>query len=146
MRTRTSASALQIRRDQSLRGLGSRIYGARSTSGGCEAFLEFRFDERPVDKTRRPKLPRAWRFDLAVPECRVWQKLHPHMSTETIKLAIEVDGYGAGHQSSKSMREDLEKYVEAFAQGWVVMRVSWKQVMDGTVDDALRRRGVRVGR
>lgn len=56
---------------------------------------------------------REWRFDFALPLCRV---------------AIEVEGgmYAAGggrHFSPEGILRDLEKYNEAAASGWLVIRV-----------------------
>jgi hypothetical protein len=58
-------------------------------------------------------------------------------------IAIEIEGYGR-HQSMKGFTADLEKYSEAFAQGWTVLRVSRAMIADGTALDVLARRGVRV--
>lgn len=51
---------------------------------------------------------RKWRFDVAFPSQR---------------LAIEFDGMGFGHQSTKGIRLNHEKQNEAVAMGWRVMRI-----------------------
>jgi hypothetical protein len=100
-------------------------------AGGNTVYEEYQFDVREADKHARPKIPRAWRFDIAI-----MRELHP--------IAIEIEGYGHGHQGIKYMREDLEKYLEAFAQGWIVVRVSWAMIADGRAVDALWRYGVKL--
>lgn len=71
---------------------------------------------------------RQWRFDCA------------HTA---LMLAIEVEGmkvagseHGGGHRSVKGFREDIEKYGEAFALGWTVLRATTEDVRKGR---ALRR-------
>ena len=64
---------------------------------------------------------RKWRFDLA----------HP-----TRKLAVEIEGLGpqgsAGrHQRIAGFMGDLDKYAEAWAMGWRVLRVSGRHVQSG---------------
>ena len=49
---------------------------------------------------------RAWRMDFAWPE---------------IKLAIEVNGAGFGHQSISGQRRDMEKTNAAIEHGWRVL-------------------------
>lgn len=54
---------------------------------------------------------RAWRFDFAIPECRV---------------AVEVEGgvfNGGRHIRPDGFLRDMEKYNEAAAAGWLVLRV-----------------------
>ena len=73
---------------------------------------------------------RRWRFDLALPQ-------------ESPPLAIEIEGFGR-HQSMGGFVKDIEKYGEAFALGWNVLRVTRAMIADGTALDVLARRGVRV--
>ena len=66
---------------------------------GCRVVAEYRF--HPT---------REWRFDFAVPAARV---------------AIEVEGgiwNGGRHFREEGWRRDLEKYNEAAACGWLVIR------------------------
>ena len=72
---------------------------------------------------------RRWLFDLTLPEHRI---------------AIEIEGMNGRHQSMAGFRRDLEKYGEAFAMGWDVLRVSRQMVADGTALELLARRGVEV--
>ena len=102
---------------------------------------ELRFDEREPDPTQEPPIPRKWRFDVALPCCRLAYMAGGVYRIENI--AIEIEGYGR-HQSMKGFTADLEKYAEAFAQGWTVLRVSRAMIADGTALDVLARRGVRV--
>lgn len=82
---------------------------------------------------------RKWRFDWAWPEQRV---------------ALEVEGgiYGkgepcskcgqrevAGHRSIKDMKRDLEKYSEAAAHGWRIVRITPEQLYDASTLDLLGR-------
>jgi hypothetical protein len=102
---------------------------------------ELRFDEREPDPTQEPPIPRKWRFDVALPCWRLAYMAGVVYRIENI--AIEIEGYGR-HQSMKGFTADLEKYAEAFAQGWTVLRVSRAMIADGTALDVLARRGVRV--
>lgn len=76
---------------------------------------------------------RLWRFDIAFPE---------------LKLAIEVEGglYVQGrHSRGAGAEADMDKYGEAFALGWSVLRVSPRKVKSGAavmwVERAIRDRG-----
>lgn len=64
---------------------------------------------------------RKWRFDFA----------HPDR-----KLAVEVEGFGAGgmagrHQRFMGFNQDAEKYAEAVIAGWRVIRCTTQQVRNG---------------
>src|SRR5690606_18901447 len=56
---------------------------------------------------------RAWRFDLAWP---------------SVKIAIEFDGMGYGHQAINRLRQNYEKQNEAAALGWRVLRFESRQL------------------
>lgn len=74
---------------------------------------EYRFD----DGTGRPrgnKPPRRWLFDLAFPEYKV--------AVEVEGGAFMRDGKGGRHNSGVGFLDDMEKYNEATAQGWRVLR------------------------
>lgn len=63
---------------------------------------------------------RRWRFDFAWPDR---------------KVALEVEGgvfIQGRHSRGVGMVKDMEKYGEAAVQGWRVLRVTPKQVIDGT--------------
>ncbi len=51
--------------------------------------------------------PRRWKFDFAI---------------TTHRVAIELEGYGPGHLGRKGYRLNCEKYNEAAARGWRVLR------------------------
>ena len=105
---------------------------------------ELRFDQREADTTQEPAVPRKWRFDVALPDCRIWNAPHhPNMSKRSENIAVEIEGFGR-HQSMQGFTADLAKYAEAFAQNWTVLRVSRAMIADGTALDVLARRGVRV--
>ena len=99
---------------------------------------ELRFDGRDPDPSQEPPIPRKWRFDVALPYCR------NYMNGQYENIAIEIEGYGR-HQSMQGFTADLEKYAEAFAQNWTVLRVSRAMIADGTALDVLARRGISVG-
>jgi len=106
---------------------------------------EVRFDARPADKKARPKIPRAWRFDVALPECCIWNvPLHPNTSQRRASIAIEVEGLGGRHQTMGGFVNDLLKYQEAFAQNWNVVRFTRRQIGNGEAMKVLERAGVRV--
>lgn len=102
---------------------------------------ELRFDVRPADPTQEPRIPRLWRFDVALPYCEVRLGVRP---TRYEMIAVEIEGMGGRHQTMKGFRSDVEKYAEGFAQGWTILRVTRRMIADGTALDALARRGVTV--
>ena len=62
---------------------------------------------------------RQWRFDFAWP---------------AQKVAVEVEGgtWIAGrHNTGTGMENDCEKYAEAMCLGWIVLRVTTRQVRQG---------------
>lgn len=83
-------------------------------SVGLDSRYEFRF--HPT---------RKWRFDVA------WPK---------VKVALEVEGgawqYGR-HNRAASFLKDMEKYNEAAAMGWVVLRCPWEWVEEGQIKKQL---------
>ncbi len=71
--------------------------------------------------------PRKWRFDLALPDRLV---------------AMEIEGgsaVGGRHVRVAGFRLDIEKYGEAFARGWNVLRVTPQMVKNGRALDLLLR-------
>lgn len=71
---------------------------------------------------------RRWRFDWAFPD-----RL----------LAVEQEGgiwIGGRHSRGKGFQADLDKYGEAFAMGWVVVRATPQMVANGTVAQWIERR------
>lgn len=52
---------------------------------------------------------RKWRFDFAWP---------------AIKVAVEIQGFGGGHQSIAGLARDAEKIRDAMANGWIVIPVT----------------------
>lgn len=103
---------------------------------------ELRFDMRPKDSHARPKVPRLWRWDVALPFCLTSEKQHGIFVVK--KIGIEIQGFGQGHQGTRDMKDDIEKNAEAFAQGWWVLYVTWAMIADGAALDTLARAGVRV--
>lgn len=80
-------------------------------------------------------LERRWRFDAAL-----WVE-----TTRVEKWALEVEGLGGSkgsegrHRSIGGFLKDMEKYNEAALAGFRILRVTWKQVEDGTCLSLLRR-------
>ena len=67
---------------------------------------------------------RQWRFDFAWP---------------TVKVAVEIDGFGLGHQASHRLAENHQKQNAAVHQGWKVLRFTTrclgsKQKVEDAVD------------
>ena len=56
---------------------------------------------------------RGWAFDHAWPSCMV---------------AVEIDGFGYGHQAQQCMAEDNEKANAAIELGWKVLRYNSRQL------------------
>ena len=99
-------------------------------AAGNHVFEEHRFDAK-----------RRWRFDIAL--------YNPDPLTLGFrfeKVAIEIEGLGGRHQTIGGFTKDLEKYAEAFAQGWNVLRVSWEMIGSGKALSVLAKAGVRVNR
>ena len=71
---------------------------------GGDPIQEFEFDA--VDG-------RKWRFDFAWPE---------------LMVAVEIDGFGFGHQAMQAMERDNEKQNAAVQQGWWVLRYNSRQL------------------
>lgn len=71
-----------------------------------EAWSEACQDLPPVRECRFHPT-RRWRFDLAWPD---------------LKVAVEVDGIGFGHQSIAGRKADNEKQNHAVLDGWSVFR------------------------
>jgi len=68
---------------------------------------------------------RKWAFDFAWP---------------ALKLAAECDGgtYSGGrHTTGTGFERDAEKYAAATVQGWVVLRLTQKQITSGAALDSL---------
>jgi hypothetical protein len=79
---------------------------------------EYQFDEHGV---------RRWRFDFAFTEERV---------------AVEVEGgvwTNGRHTRGSGFVKDLEKYSEAAAQGWLLIRVTPKELCAASTLDRVRR-------
>ena len=65
---------------------------------------------------------RKWRFDFA---------------NVALKIAVEIEGFAPGgragrHQRVAGFTADTEKYAEAAIAGWRLIRVTTRQVRDGT--------------
>lgn len=82
-----------------------------------------------VEEEFRFAADRRWRVDLYLPDHGIF---------------VEIEGLNGRHQSMAGFRADLEKYGEAFARGYDVLRVSRAMVADGTALELLARRGVNV--
>ena len=69
---------------------------------GGQPQLEYEFHE-----------DRDWRFDYAWPELRV---------------AVEIDGFGYGHQAQQHLANQNEKQNAALLAGWIVLRYNSRQL------------------
>jgi hypothetical protein len=80
-------------------------------------------------------IDRKWRFDFAWPE---------------LMVAVECEGLSKGksrHLTIKGFIDDCEKYAEATARGWLVLRVTRDQIRDLSAMRWLQRAiGIRQGR
>ena len=85
---------------------------------GHDAQVEYRF--HPT---------RKWRFDLALPK---------------LKIALEVEGLNGRHQYTGGFLKDMEKYNEAAILGWVVVRVTHREMRSGDALVLLERVGVKL--
>ncbi len=66
-----------------------------------------------VEKEVEFDAKRKWRFDFAWPSKRV---------------AVEIDGFGYGHQAQQQMAADNEKANRAAELGWVIFRYNSRQL------------------
>lgn len=66
---------------------------------------------------------RQWRFDFAFLD---------------IKIAIEIQGIGRGHQSIPSMMNDYSKHNEALRYGWITIYLMGYQLTPETIDDTIK--------
>lgn len=65
------------------------------------------FDQSDLQTEYRFHPTRRWRFDVAFPSLRV---------------AVECDGHGFGHQSIGGRKADHEKANAAAESGWIILR------------------------
>lgn len=65
---------------------------------------------------------RKWRFDIAFP---------------TMKLGIELDGFGYGHQSVVQRKRDNEKSNEAVVLGWKILRFCVDDLKPGKIETTI---------
>ena len=80
---------------------------------GAQPTLEHQFDDQ-----------RGWRFDFAWP---------------SLRIAVEIDGFGYGHQAQQHMAADNEKANAAVAKGWRVLRYNSRQLgSHGATEEAVR--------
>jgi hypothetical protein len=108
-------------------------------AAGHKVFEEYAFDQRPKHERRK------WRFDIAIPQCEI---VMGRSGTATFSreaaIALEIEGIGWGHLGVKAFRDNIQKYLEAFAQGWSVVRVTWREIGNGEALAALSKFGVSV--
>lgn len=84
-----------------------------------ELALQLRVFRLPAEREFRFHPSRKWRFDFAFP---------------ARKLAIEVEGgtwVSGRHTRGEGFELDCEKYAEAAALGWRVIRVTGRHIRDG---------------
>ena len=68
---------------------------------------------RWVDEEHRFDAVRRWRFDFAWPD---------------LAVAVEIDGFGFGHQAQQGMAADNDKQNAAVVSGWRVFRFNSRQL------------------
>lgn len=78
---------------------------------GSDIATEYAFDEE-----------RKWKFDIAFP---------------SLKVAVEIDGFGYGHQSIVGRSQDNIKQNAAIEQGWVVLRYTTAEFSSVKVVDMM---------
>lgn len=67
---------------------------------------------------------RKWAFDFTWPE---------------LKVAVEIDGFGYGHQAQQCLAQDNEKQNAAIELGWTVLRYNSRQLgSHGSTEEAVR--------
>jgi hypothetical protein len=86
---------------------------------------------------------RRWRFDVALPSCKFIHAIVRH-DWAAQPVAIEIEGMNGRHQRMAGFKGDIEKYAEAFAMGWNVLRVTREMIANGEALDVLARAGVNV--
>ena len=89
--------------------------------------------------------PRRWKFDFCWPDPWVIDVFEWPLAWPIRGVAMEVEGgvFIAGrHSRGAGMVKDMEKYNTATLQGWRVLRVTPKQIADGSaltlVEKAIR--------
>ena len=85
----------------------------------AEDELEFQLKAARVDGWEREYRfhdKRRWRFDFAWP---------------AQMLACEIEGFNGRHQTTKGVRQDIEKYQAANRLGWSIYRTSAQLVKNG---------------
>jgi very-short-patch-repair endonuclease len=65
---------------------------------------------------------RRWRFDIAFP---------------SLKVAVELDGFGFGHQSKGQRRKDNEKSNAAAELGWTLLRYTSAELVRSRIADTV---------
>ncbi len=96
------------------------VFGAATSSGKAKPFskckpahkflikwAEFGFDGSDITQELEFAEGRKWRFDFAWP---------------SLKVAVEIDGFGFGHQAQQCIANQNEKANAAIELGWVVLR------------------------
>lgn len=73
---------------------------------------------------------RRWRFDFAWPEQKVAVEVEGGTWSVTDARGRQV-GIGGRHVRGVGFENDCEKYAEALCLGWVVIRVTSRQVREG---------------
>lgn len=66
---------------------------------------------------------RLWRFDFCWPP---------------LKVALEIQGYGPGHTSRKSMYNDANKHNTASALGWSLIYLTGEHLKDNKIEGTIR--------
>jgi len=86
-----------------------------------KAWQEYGFPGSDITREFRFHPERRWRFDFAWPG---------------VKVAVEIQGFGGGHQSIGGLCRDAEKWREAILLGWTV--VPFTSACLGSVEKRMR--------
>ena len=112
-------------RPPSLKGLTVPAFSKMKPSGKFWVkWKEHGFDGSDIVTEYEFSDDRKWRFDYAFPE---------------LKVAVEIDGFGFGHQAQQGQAQDNEKINAAIELGWVVLRYNSRNLgSHGATEEAVR--------
>ncbi len=87
-----------------------------------EAWEDHGLDGSDITTEYRFHPARRWRFDVAFPSMRI---------------AIELDGFGFGHQSKGQRRKDNQKANAAVLCGWTLLRYTSAELVPSRIADTI---------
>lgn len=81
-------------------------------TGAVNVVLQYKFHSK-----------RSWRFDFAWPE---------------YKLAVEIQGFGPGHNTYSGMSKDYEKHNHAVIAGWKIIYLMGYQLTNKKIEHTVQ--------